>query len=98
MNEIEDLRLLVPGSKIRVYREKSGWTECKLLKVHKKSVIYVLPSGKTSSATIASVQSMPEKIRDYSLSEYDVAQQCQSNAKTIPLSSLENLVQNNYAG
>jgi hypothetical protein len=68
MNEIEDLRLLVPGRKIRVYREKSGWTECQRLKMHKNSVIYGLPSGKMSSATIASVRSMPEEIRDCPLS------------------------------
>jgi hypothetical protein len=56
--EIERLKTLPPGSSIRVYREKEGWIQCKLLRVHGHPVEFLLPSGRQSSATIAEVRAM----------------------------------------
>lgn len=61
MTEIESLRRLTPGSDIRVYREQGGWTPCKLIKVNGNCVEYFLPSGRASSATIASVRSLSDE-------------------------------------
>ncbi len=49
MDEIEKIRRLPPGSDVLVYREKSGWTKCKLALVKGNEVQVVLPSGKVSS-------------------------------------------------
>jgi hypothetical protein len=56
--EIERLKALPPGSSIRGCREKGGWIQCKLVRVHGHQVEFLLPSGRQSSSTIAAVRAM----------------------------------------
>jgi hypothetical protein len=65
--EIELLKTLPPGSSKRVYREKEGWLQCKLLRVHGHQVEFLLPSGRQSSTTIAAVRAMNAESKTNSL-------------------------------